>query len=248
MLIHRIKNRSWDNFYDNGSHPNRFISNLINPLSPARCEWNLSSVIFERMWVIDGWSISGDIALRWMSPDLTDDKSTLVQVMAWCRQATSHYMSQCWPISVSLYAVTRPQRVNIKRIQHRQDIYIYRSYSFIYTVSHSPVNLSKSSQTKSITLVPRLSRSGSLCLPWDEAGNLIFCPKPTLWPTYHDGFITWKRLPHCWHFVKRTHRSHIGPVIDSINVLAIARVDRLLTNSPVTDELICHDARVTDVA
>ena len=125
ILIHGIKNRSWDNFYDNGSHPNRFISNLINPLSPARCEWNLSTVIFERMWVIDGWSISGDIALRWMSPDLTDDKSTLVQVMAWCRQATSHYMNQCWPISVSSYAVTKPQRVNIKRRQHRQDIYIY---------------------------------------------------------------------------------------------------------------------------
>ena len=27
--------------------------------------------------------------------DLTDDKSTLVQVMAWCRQATSHYLNQC---------------------------------------------------------------------------------------------------------------------------------------------------------
>ena len=32
-----------------------------------------------------------------MSLYLTDDKSTLVQVMAWCRQATSHYLSQCWP-------------------------------------------------------------------------------------------------------------------------------------------------------
>ena len=29
--------------------------------------------------------------------NLTDDKSALVQVMAWCRQATSHYLSQCWP-------------------------------------------------------------------------------------------------------------------------------------------------------
>ena len=26
--------------------------------------------------------------------------STLVQVMAWCRQATSHYLSQCWPKSL----------------------------------------------------------------------------------------------------------------------------------------------------
>ena len=32
-----------------------------------------------------------------MPLDLTDDKSTLVQVMAWCRQATSHYLSQFWP-------------------------------------------------------------------------------------------------------------------------------------------------------
>ena len=34
---------------------------------------------------------------------------TLVQVMAWCRQATSHCLSQCWPRSLSPYGVTRPQ-------------------------------------------------------------------------------------------------------------------------------------------
>ena len=44
--------------------------------------------------------------------DLTDEKSTLVQVMAWCRQATSHYLSQCWPRSLLPYGVTRPQWVN----------------------------------------------------------------------------------------------------------------------------------------
>ena len=37
------------------------------------------------------------IGLRWMLLNLTNDKSTLIQVMAWCRQATSHYLSQCWP-------------------------------------------------------------------------------------------------------------------------------------------------------
>ena len=42
---------------------------------------------------------------------VTDDKSTLVQVMAWCRQATSHYLSQCWPSSLSPYGVTRPRWV-----------------------------------------------------------------------------------------------------------------------------------------
>ena len=61
----------------------------------------------------DGWGISCEIALIWMSLDLTDDQSTLVQVMAWCHQATSHYLSQCWPRSLSPYGVTRPQWVNI---------------------------------------------------------------------------------------------------------------------------------------
>ena len=42
---------------------------------------------------------------------VTDDKSTLVHVMAWCRQATSHYLSQCWPRSMSPYGVTRLQWV-----------------------------------------------------------------------------------------------------------------------------------------
>ena len=40
-----------------------------------------------------------------------NEKSTLVQVMAWCRQATSHYLSQCWPRSMSPCCVTRPQGV-----------------------------------------------------------------------------------------------------------------------------------------
>ena len=35
------------------------------------------------------------IALRWMPHDFTDDKPTLVQVMTWCRQATSLYLNQC---------------------------------------------------------------------------------------------------------------------------------------------------------
>ena len=60
--------------------------------------------------MIDGWVISSEIALIWMSLDLTD-KSTLVQVMAWCCQATSSYLSQCWPRSMLPYGVTRPQWV-----------------------------------------------------------------------------------------------------------------------------------------
>ena len=54
-----------------------------------------------------------DNALRWMSRDFTNDKSTIVQAMAWCRQAASHYLSQCWPNCVSPYDITRPQWVNV---------------------------------------------------------------------------------------------------------------------------------------
>ena len=50
-----------------------------------------------------------------MPLDLTDDKSTLVQVMAWCPQAPSHYLSQCLPRPMSPNGVTRPQWVNTLR-------------------------------------------------------------------------------------------------------------------------------------
>ena len=48
-----------------------------------------------------------------MPQDLTDDKSIVVQVMAWCRQAASHYLSQCWPRSMSPTGIIRPQWVTV---------------------------------------------------------------------------------------------------------------------------------------
>ena len=36
----------------------------------------------------------------------------MVQVIAWCCQAPSHYLSQCWPRSILRYGITRPQWVN----------------------------------------------------------------------------------------------------------------------------------------
>ena len=80
----------------------------INSLAPGRFE-QIFFVIFKLISVTDGWGISGKIALRWMPLDLTDDKSTLVQVMAWCRQATSQYLIQCWPRFKSPYGITRPK-------------------------------------------------------------------------------------------------------------------------------------------
>ena len=67
---------------------------------------------FFAILMVDGWCISCKVGLRWKSLDFSDDKSTLVQVMTWCCQATSHYLSQCWPRSLSPYGVIRPKWVN----------------------------------------------------------------------------------------------------------------------------------------
>ena len=69
------------------------------------------SVIYEHMLGMKFFSTSYEIALRWMSQNRFHDKSTLVQVMAWCHQATSHHVSQCWPRSMWPYGVTKPQCV-----------------------------------------------------------------------------------------------------------------------------------------
>ena len=75
-------------------------SDHFNSLAPGKFEWNFRDVLSKWILVIAGWGISCEIALIWMSLYFTDDQSTLVQIMAWCHQATSHYLSQCWPRSL----------------------------------------------------------------------------------------------------------------------------------------------------
>ena len=71
------------------------------------CANTISNLV---LWAGIFWS-SHDNAHRCMSQDLTNDKSTLVQLTAWCHQATSHELSQYWPRSTRLYDVTMPQWV-----------------------------------------------------------------------------------------------------------------------------------------
>ena len=88
----------------------------VNSLAPGRPGCHFKTAIFNLVLLIGIFISSNDNPLRWMSWDLTN-KSTLVQVMAWCRQATSHYLSQCWPSSMLPYGVTRPQCVNTLRLR-----------------------------------------------------------------------------------------------------------------------------------
>ena len=86
----------------------------INSLAPGGFDYSLKLVNFKLISTINIWSIFCEIAIRWMPQHPTDHWSTLVQVMAWCCQATSHYLSQCWPRSMSPYGVTRPQWVKLR--------------------------------------------------------------------------------------------------------------------------------------
>ena len=73
-----------------------YFPQWVNSLALGKCGCNLALVIFKLIsqYIL---SIPCEIVLRWMPVDLIDNLSTLGQVMAWCHQATSHYLIQCWP-------------------------------------------------------------------------------------------------------------------------------------------------------
>ena len=111
----------------------------VNSLAPGGFENIFQNVFFKLISWIDTLSNSCETALRSMPQNPSDDKSTLVQVMAWCRQAASHYLSQCCPKSLSPYGVTRPQWVKLEATLKRLKLFkgkfvcalcIYCSYIF----------------------------------------------------------------------------------------------------------------------
>ena len=70
----------------------------------------LKSSISKHILRIKCMSCSG-FSLRWMPQGTSRVKSTLIRVIVWCRQATNHYLSHCWPGSISPYGATRPRWV-----------------------------------------------------------------------------------------------------------------------------------------
>ena len=68
---------------------------FYNSLAPGRCDSNFKSVIFKPI-IQNSNSRDCLIALRWMPQNPINEKSTLIQVMDWCGQATNHYLSQSW--------------------------------------------------------------------------------------------------------------------------------------------------------
>ena len=67
-----------------------------NSMALGKFEFNCRKVILKLILAIGDWGIPCEIVHRCMSLGFTVDRSTLVQVMAWCRQVTSHYLNQWW--------------------------------------------------------------------------------------------------------------------------------------------------------
>ena len=97
------------------SHAQHVVSKngrQFNSWAPGIFSSNPRSIVFKLIILNSSLGSCCEIILRGMPQDLTNGKSTLVQIMAWCHQAPSHYLSQCWSRSMSSYGITWSQSVN----------------------------------------------------------------------------------------------------------------------------------------
>ena len=58
------------------------------------------------LYISDKWMVHSDKCIQF------EISKPVIQVMAWCRQASSHYLKQCWPCFMMSFGITRPQWIN----------------------------------------------------------------------------------------------------------------------------------------
>ena len=126
---------SWDTVHIIWDHKIRKGVRTSTHYSPLRSGCCFDNAVVKLILFNSIFRSSNGNALRWMPRDLSGEKSSLVQVMAWCRQAPSHCLSKCWPRSMSPNGITRPQWVKFKSIStHTSYILHY------YHVARAPLN------------------------------------------------------------------------------------------------------------
>ena len=109
LLPDRTKPLLGPNLIYHQSGPVAFTLRGFNPLVPEGSCLGDSDVIFKmQLLILFWWLIYSDHCRimpsdEWHRTCITWDESALVKVMAWCHQAPSHYLSQCWLI----HGVTR---------------------------------------------------------------------------------------------------------------------------------------------
>ena len=108
-------------------------------------------------WTFYGKWISGE-CLR--SP--LKSNQLWFQVMTWYHQATSHYLSQCWPRSILPYDITRP--LWIKRLYFNFDFSVFiHLLKLIIVLFHNHIS-NISEQHSQLTLVHKSQQPTTDCL------------------------------------------------------------------------------------
>ena len=87
-----------------------------------------------------------------MPEDRVDSESALIEVMAWCRQASSHYLNQCWPIYPTPYGVIDPQWFHCLR-KYKEITFLSSSARVIEIISHRRQRSIYNTQLKAWTQV-----------------------------------------------------------------------------------------------
>ena len=122
----------------------------------------------------------GEIALRWMLQIVTNEMSTLVQVMACCLTAPSRYLRQCCPVFMSPYTLGHwGLKITFLLFQSEDPVDGGKAAR--------PVNMAAPTQHKFEVL--RLSGSArggreNVCYMCEEPGQLVTCQGPCL-GTFH---------------------------------------------------------------
>ena len=88
--------------------------------------------------------------------------------MAWCRQATSHYLSQCWPRSTSPYGVIRPQWVNTLRLRKNFLTTFSNAFSWMKTYKFQLRFHGSFFPKRLINNIPTLVQIRAWCQPGDK--------------------------------------------------------------------------------
>ena len=109
----------------------KLSTRYIHSLAPGRCGCNLKWFIFKLISMINILTIPCNISFRWISQEHSGYLSTLVRVIAWCRQAPSHYQSHCRPCFMSPCGDNMP-----KWVKNAIDSSLCLAVDFLRTISH----------------------------------------------------------------------------------------------------------------
>ena len=149
--------------------------------------------------------------------------------MAWCRQATSHYQSQCWPRSLSPYGVIRPSWVKhnfkTKTLTNHHDVLLMLNCNMFCSVFDRHYNTNRSCQNCDYSVkTTSSSEFSNMQFPQQFSRNDIYfyqkyCTLEILYKVIYCLWLSHQTWYCFWLLIcKMTYYSlRMGPVNNSIN-------------------------------